>query len=134
MGVHTKITKKQFLLTNSRAISTILRVSDLDLHSSSPELINFFGAQSSLGEAQLSFGGHKQSFGGARPGNAPPWRRAWNPVASLGGAARPGCHHFGVTPFYDMKPQLHRFVVNTSRLSLCLVVRILIWTKKPTEF
>ena len=22
-------------------------------------------------------------------------------MASLGGAVRPGCHHFGVTPFYD---------------------------------
>ena len=21
-----------------------------------------------------------------------------------GGAARPGCHHFGVTPYYDVKP------------------------------
>ena len=29
----------------------------LDLHSSSPEPVNFFGAQSSLGGAQFSFGG-----------------------------------------------------------------------------
>ena len=42
-----------------------------DLHSSSPEPVNFFGAQSSLG-------GHKQSFGGARPRYAPPWRRVWS--------------------------------------------------------
>ena len=35
----------------------------LDLHSSSPEPVNFFGAQSSLAGAQFSFGGHKQSFG-----------------------------------------------------------------------
>ena len=52
----TQKLQKQFLLTISRALSTILRVSGLDLHSSSPELINFFGAQTSLG-AQLLFGG-----------------------------------------------------------------------------
>ena len=40
----------------------------LDLHFSSPDLVNFFGAQSSLGGAQFS-------FGGARPRYAPPWRR-----------------------------------------------------------
>ena len=37
----------------------------LDLHSSSPDPVNFFGAQSSLGGAQFP-------FGGARPRNAPP--------------------------------------------------------------
>ena len=36
----------------------------LDLHSSSPEPVNFFGAQYSLG-------GHKQSFGGSRPRYVP---------------------------------------------------------------
>ena len=55
-------------------------------------------------------------------------------VASLLGAARPGCHHFGVTPYYDMKPKLHRFVVNTILFSLCLVVPILIRTKNPLIF
>ena len=40
------------------------------------------------------------------------------PVASLRGEARAGCHHFGVTtvgvtPCYDVKPKLHRFVVKT---------------------
>ena len=40
----------------------------LDLHSSSPKPVNFFEAQSSLGGAQFS-------FGGARPRNAPSWRR-----------------------------------------------------------
>ena len=68
--VHAKIIKKQFLLTNSRAISTILQVSGLYLHSSSPKPINFFGAQSSLGGAQAV-------IWGARPRNAPPWHRAW---------------------------------------------------------
>ena len=33
----------------------------LDLHSSSPEPVNFFGAQSSLGGAQFSFGGGTSS-------------------------------------------------------------------------
>ena len=60
----TKTTKKQFLLENSWAIRTNLRVLGLDLHSCSPEPVNFFGAQSSLG------GGHKQSFGGAPPRDA----------------------------------------------------------------
>ena len=63
----TKITKKQFLLTNSRAISTILRVLGLDLHSSSFEPVNFFGAQSSLEGHNFPLGGHKQSFGGNGP-------------------------------------------------------------------
>ena len=67
-------TKKKGLLfknfENSEAISTILRVSGLNLNFGSPEPINFFGAQSSRGWAELS-------FGGARPRNAPLWRRAW---------------------------------------------------------
>ena len=33
------------------------------------------------------------------------------PVALLGGAARPGCHHFGVTPYYKAKPYPYWFVV-----------------------
>ena len=60
----TKTKKKQFLLANSKAISTILGVLGLDLHSSSPEPVNLFGAQSSLGA-------HKKSVGGAWPRNAP---------------------------------------------------------------
>ena len=48
-----------------------LGVLGLDSHPSSPKLVYFFGAQSSLGG-----GGHKQSFGGARPRDAPPCRRA----------------------------------------------------------
>ena len=43
----------------------------LHLHSSSPEPVNFVGAQSPLKGAQFSFGGHKQSLGGARPRYAP---------------------------------------------------------------
>ena len=69
----TKITKKQFLLSNSRAVNTNLGVLGLHLHSSSPEPVNFFGAQSSLGGGH-NFrlgGGHKQSFGGHGPGMPP---------------------------------------------------------------
>ena len=57
----TKITKKQFLLANSRAVNTKLVVLGLDLQSSSPEPVNFFGARSSLGGAQFSFGGGTSS-------------------------------------------------------------------------
>ena len=61
----TKTTKKQFLLANSRAISTNLVVLGLDSNSSSLEPFNFFGVQSLLGE-------HKQSFGGGHgPGMHP---------------------------------------------------------------
>ena len=51
----------------------------LDLHSSSPEPVNFFGAQSSLGGHNFRLGDHKQSFGGARPSMPPPppWRCVW---------------------------------------------------------
>ena len=51
-------------ITKMRAVNTNSGVLGLDLHSNSPEPINFFGAQSSLGGAQFS-------FGGARPRNAP---------------------------------------------------------------
>ena len=51
-------------------ISAILGVLGLDLHPSSPEFVNFFGARSSLGGAQAV-------IWGARPQNAPPWCRAW---------------------------------------------------------
>ena len=67
-----KLLKKQFLLINSRAVKALLlRVSGLDLHSSSPEPINFFGSQSSLEGAQRSFGGAQAIFWGALPRNAP---------------------------------------------------------------
>ena len=54
----TEIAEKQFLLSNSRVISTILGVEGLNLPSSSPEPVNSFGAQSSRGEAQFSFEGN----------------------------------------------------------------------------
>ena len=41
---------------SSWVITSILGVSGLELHSSSTEPVNFIGAQSSLGEAQFSFG------------------------------------------------------------------------------
>ena len=67
----TKITKKQFLLANCSAVNTNLGVLGLNLHSSSPKPVNFFGAQSSLEGAQFSFGGAQAVIWGARPQNAP---------------------------------------------------------------
>ena len=49
----------------------------LDLHSSSPDPVNFFGAQSSLGGTLFSFGGAQAVIWGARPRYAPPWCRVW---------------------------------------------------------
>ena len=69
----TKSAKKQFLLTNSGVITSILGVSGLELHFSGTEPVTFFGAQ-------ILFGGLKQWFGGARPQNAP---RGVGPAASL---------------------------------------------------
>ena len=57
--IRCEFPKKQFLLVNLGAISTNLGVLGLDLHSSSPEPVNCF------------LGGHKQSFGGTQPRNAP---------------------------------------------------------------
>ena len=48
----------------------------LDLHSSSLEPVNFFGAQSSVGGAQFSFGRAQAVIWGARPRNASLWLRA----------------------------------------------------------
>ena len=63
----TKITKKQFLLANSRAVNTNLGVLGLALHSSSPESVNFFGAQSSLGGHNFRLGGTSSHLGGTSP-------------------------------------------------------------------
>ena len=52
-GESTKITK-------IRAVDTNLGVLGLDLHFSSPESVNFFGAQFWLGGAQFYFGGQRQ--------------------------------------------------------------------------
>ena len=49
-------------------------------------------------------------------------RTSGTAVVSLGGAARPGCHHFGVTPYYEVKPYLHWFMVK-------ILFSILIWTE-----
>ena len=52
-----KSAKKQFLLKNSGMTTSILRVPGLELYSIGTEPVTFFGAQSSLGGAQFSFGG-----------------------------------------------------------------------------
>ena len=57
-GLYWKSAKKQFLLTNSGVTTSILRVSGLELYSSSTEPVTFFGAKSSLG------GGHNSRLGG----------------------------------------------------------------------
>ena len=62
----TKITKIPVANTNL----------GLDLHSSSPEQLFSLGNSPRLGGHNFCLGGHKQSFGGARPQNVPPWRRA----------------------------------------------------------
>ena len=51
--------------------STKITVANSNLHSSSPEHVNFFGAPSSLGGHNFRLGGHKQSFGGHGPGMPP---------------------------------------------------------------
>ena len=48
----------------------------LNLHSSSPEPVNFFGAQSSLGGAQFLFRGAQAVIWGGTAPEYPPWRRA----------------------------------------------------------
>ena len=53
-----KLRKKQFLLANSGAISTNLGVLGLDLHSSSPERVNFFRNSPRLGGTNSHLGGH----------------------------------------------------------------------------
>ena len=71
-------TKKQFLLTNSGVITSILGVAGPELHSCSTEPVNFFGAQFSLGRGGtiLVWGaqaviwgehGHGMPSGGAGP-------------------------------------------------------------------
>ena len=66
-----KSTKKQFLLTTSGVIISILGVLGLELHSSSTEPVNFFGPQSSLGGHNSCLGGDQAVIWGKRPRNAP---------------------------------------------------------------
>ena len=64
-GVSSKITKIW-------AVNTNLGVLGLDLHSSSPEPVNFFGAQSSLGGGHnFRLGGTSSHLGGHGPGMPP---------------------------------------------------------------
>ena len=66
-----KCAKKQFLLTNSEVITSVLGVSGLKLHSSGTEPVTFFWTQFSLGRVQFLFGGAQAVILGARPRNAP---------------------------------------------------------------
>ena len=71
-------------ITKMRAVSTNLGVSGLDLHSNSPEPVNFFGAQSSLGG-----GGHNFRLGGAQ--------------AVIWGGTAPECTPPGAGPGFKTK-------------------------------
>ena len=71
--------KKQFLLTNSGVITSILGVSDLELHFSGTEPVTFFGAQFSLGGTVLVRGAQSVIWGGTAR-NAP---SSVGPAASL---------------------------------------------------
>ena len=64
-----KIRGKSTKITNMRVPNTNF---GLDLHSSSPDPINFFGAQSSLGGAQFSFGGAETLIWGGTAPECPP--------------------------------------------------------------
>ena len=55
-----------------RCQSTKNTTLSLDLHSSSPEPVNFFGAQSSLGGAQFSFGAARAVISGSTAPVCPP--------------------------------------------------------------
>ena len=63
MGPYYKSAKKQFLLANSGVITSILRVSGLELHFSGTEPVTFFGAQSSLGGHNSCLGGTSSDLG-----------------------------------------------------------------------
>ena len=59
-------------ITQIRAINTYFGVLGFDLHSGSPEPVNFFGAQSSLGRAQFLFGGAQAVIWGGTAPECPP--------------------------------------------------------------
>ena len=54
---------KSTKITKIRAVNINLGVLGLDLQFNSPESVNFFGAQSSLGGHNFRLRGHKQLFG-----------------------------------------------------------------------
>ena len=60
--------KKQFLLTNSGVITSILGDTGLELHFSGTEPATFFGAQSSLGGHSSCLGGTSSDLGNPGPG------------------------------------------------------------------
>ena len=63
---------KSTKISKIRAVNINLGVLGLDLHFNSPEPVNFFGPQSSLGGAQFSFGGAQAViWGGHGPGMPP---------------------------------------------------------------
>ena len=80
-GLYNKICKKQFLLTNSGVITSILGVSGLELHFSRTEPVTFFWVNSRLGGTILTWWAQAVIWGGgARPRNA---LRGVEPAAKL---------------------------------------------------
>ena len=67
-SLYYKICKKQFLLTNSGVITSILGVSGLELHFSGTEPVTFFWEQFSLGGHNSCLGGTSSDLGGEGPG------------------------------------------------------------------
>ena len=62
-------------ITKIRTVNTNLGVSGLDLHSNSLEPVHFFGAQSSLGGVEFSFGGAQAVIWGGTAPKCAPWHR-----------------------------------------------------------
>ena len=62
-----KFLETRFEFTKIAAVNTDLGVFGFHLHSSSPEPVNFFGAQSSLGGTIFVWGAHAVIWGGTSP-------------------------------------------------------------------
>ena len=75
-----EINCKSSKITKMRAVNTNLGVLGLNLHSNSPEPVNFFGAQSSLGGGHsFRLGGTSSHLGGTAP-ECPPVAPGLSPL------------------------------------------------------
>ena len=81
-GLYYKICKKQFFLTNSGVITSILGVLGLELHCSGTESVTFFWAQSLLVGHNSCLGGTSSDMEGTVP-KCPPWRRACGKITAI---------------------------------------------------
>ena len=82
-SLYYKICKKQFLLTNSGVITSILGVSGLELHFSGTEPVTFFWEQFSLGGHNSCLGGTSSDLGGGTAPECIPWRRACCQITAI---------------------------------------------------